>query len=113
LQKVLEELMIITVSTQYNLRKDEKFFEIYYTKLSKKSIFISIVRTSQEFVAIGLTNILGSFFHAYPVASSLSCTAIKSDSGARTPLAGIFSGILVIVALYSTAVFYYMPDASS
>lgn len=58
-----------------------------------------------------MTNLLGSFFHSYPATGSFSRTAIKSKSGVRTPLAGIFSGILVIIALYSTAAFYYIPDA--
>ncbi|RIA94074.1 sulfate transporter family-domain-containing protein, partial [Glomus cerebriforme] len=70
------------------------------------------ITESQEFIAIGLTNTVGSFFHAYPATGSFSRTAIKSKSGVRTPLAGIFSGILVIIAIYSTSMFYYIPDAA-
>ncbi|PKC72802.1 sulfate permease [Rhizophagus irregularis] len=70
------------------------------------------ITESQEFIAIGVTNAIGSFFHAYPATGSFSRTAIKSKSGVRTPLAGVFSGILVIIALYSTAAFYYIPDAT-
>uniref|UniRef100_A0A1D1Y0I0 Putative sulfate permease C3H7.02 n=1 Tax=Anthurium amnicola TaxID=1678845 RepID=A0A1D1Y0I0_9ARAE len=69
------------------------------------------ITESQEFIAIGVTNAVGSFFHAYPATGSFSRTAIKSKSGVRTPLAGVFSGVLVIIALYSTAAFYYIPDA--
>ncbi|GBC00661.1 hypothetical protein RclHR1_03930011 [Rhizophagus clarus] len=69
------------------------------------------INESQEIIAIGVTNVVGSFFHAYPATGSFSRTAIKSKSGVRTPLAGVFSAILVIIALYSTAAFYYIPDA--
>ncbi|CAG8575183.1 2023_t:CDS:2 [Paraglomus brasilianum] len=70
------------------------------------------INPSQEFIAIGVTNVLGSFFGAYPATGSFSRTAIKSASGVRTPLAGIFSGILVVLALYAlTPAFYYIPSA--
>ncbi|CAG8548316.1 6406_t:CDS:10 [Diversispora eburnea] len=71
------------------------------------------VNPSQELIAIGTTNALGSFFGAYPTTGSFVRTAIKSKSGVRTPLAGIFSGIWVISALYFlTPAFYYIPDAT-
>jgi len=69
------------------------------------------VNESQELIAIGITNVIGSLFNGYPSTGSFSRTAIKSKSGVRTPLAGVFSGILVIIALYSTAAFYYIPDS--
>ncbi|CAI2184388.1 4961_t:CDS:2 [Funneliformis geosporum] len=71
------------------------------------------INPSQELIAIGATNAVGSFFGAYPATGSFSRTAIKSKSGVRTPLAGIFSGILVILALYVlTPAFYFIPDAN-
>ncbi|CAG8445826.1 13836_t:CDS:2 [Dentiscutata heterogama] len=55
----------------------------------------------------------GSFFSAYPATGSFSRSAVKAKSGVRTPLAGIFSGILVILALYAlTPVFYYIPNSA-
>ncbi|CAJ0648622.1 5559_t:CDS:2 [Entrophospora sp. SA101] len=67
---------------------------------------------SQELIAIGITNFVGSFFGAYPATGSFSRSAIKSKSGVRTPLADIFSAILVMLALYVlTPAFYYIPDA--
>ncbi|CEQ42580.1 SPOSA6832_04407, partial [Sporobolomyces salmonicolor] len=54
----------------------------------------------QELLAMGVTNIFGSFFAAYPATGSFSRSAIKSRAGVRTPLAGWFTGICVIVALY-------------
>lgn len=50
---------------------------------------------------------------AYPATGSFSRTAIKSKAGVRTPLAGIFTAIIVLLALYAlTAVFFYIPSAS-
>jgi len=70
------------------------------------------IKPSQEFIAIGVTNVIGSFFGAYPATGSFSRSAIKSKSGVRTPLDGIFSGVLVVLALYAlTPVFYYIPNA--
>jgi len=66
----------------------------------------------QELIAIGVTNLIGTFFNAYPATGSFSRSAIKSMSGVRTPLAGIFTGAVVILALYAlTNAFYWIPNA--
>lgn len=66
----------------------------------------------QEVIAIGITNIIGSFFGAYPATGSFSRTALKSKSGVRTPAAGIITGIVVLLALYAlTGAFFYIPNA--
>jgi solute carrier family 26 (sodium-independent sulfate anion transporter), member 11 len=66
----------------------------------------------QELIAIGVTNMVGTFFNAYPATGSFSRSAIKSMSGVRTPLAGIVTGIVVILALYAlTSAFYWIPLA--
>lgn len=68
---------------------------------------------SQEMVAIGVTNIFGPFFGAYPSTGSFSRTAIKSKAGVRTPAAGIVTGAVVLIATYLlTAVFFYIPSAT-
>lgn len=72
-----------------------------------------VINPSQELVAVGFTNLLGPFLGAYPATGSFSRTAIKSKAGVRTPLAGIFTAIIVLLALYAlTAVFFYIPSAS-
>ena len=71
------------------------------------------INPSQEFVAIGFTNIVASFFQAYPATGSFSRTAIKSKSGVRTPIAGIYSGVVVILAVYLlTPAFFYISNAA-
>ena len=68
---------------------------------------------SQEMVAIGVTNLLGPFLGAYPATGSFSRTAIKSKAGVRTPLAGLYTAIVVLLAIYALpAMFFYIPNAS-
>lgn len=70
------------------------------------------INPNQELIAIGVTNTIGSVFNAYPATGSFSRSALKSKSGVRTPLAGIFTGIVVIVALYGlTPAFFWIPSA--
>lgn len=72
-----------------------------------------VINPSQELVAVGFTNVIGPFLGAYPATGSFSRTAIKSKAGVRTPFAGIFTAIIVLLALYAlTAVFFYIPSAS-
>lgn len=68
---------------------------------------------NQELIAIGVTNTIGTCFGAYPATGSFSRSALKSKSGVRTPIAGIFTAIGVIVALYGlTSTFYWIPTAA-
>ncbi|KAJ3534828.1 hypothetical protein NM208_g7383 [Fusarium decemcellulare] len=68
---------------------------------------------SQEMVAIGMANLIGPFFGAYPSTGSFSRTAIQSKAGVRTPAAGIITGLVVLLATYLlTAVFFYIPNAA-
>lgn len=70
------------------------------------------INPNQELIAIGVTNTVGSVFHAYPATGSFSRSALKSKSGVRTPIAGIFTAVVVIVALYGlTSAFYWIPNA--
>ncbi|KAI8072224.1 sulfate transporter family-domain-containing protein [Gilbertella persicaria] len=71
------------------------------------------IDADQEIIAIGAANVIGSFFGAYPNTGSFSRTAITARSGARTPLTGVFSALVVLLCLYAlTPAFYYIPDAT-
>ncbi|KAI1341509.1 putative sulfate permease [Xylariaceae sp. FL0016] len=71
------------------------------------------INPSQEMVAIGVTNVLAPFLGGYPSTGSFSRTAIKSKAGVRTPLAGVITGVVVLLAIYAlTAVFFYIPSAA-
>ena len=70
------------------------------------------VRPNQELIALGLSNIFGSFFKAYPTASSFSRSAINQESGAKTGMAAFISVVMVIITLlFFTPLFYYLPKA--
>lgn len=67
----------------------------------------------QELIAIGVTNLVGIFFSAYPATGSFSRSALKAKCGVRTPLAGIYTGAVVLLALYAlTEAFYWIPNAT-
>lgn len=67
----------------------------------------------QELIAIGVTNLIGVFFSAYPATGSFSRSALKAKCGVRTPLAGIFTGAVVLLAIYClTGAFYWIPNAT-
>ncbi|CAO3639599.1 unnamed protein product [Cunninghamella blakesleeana] len=70
------------------------------------------INSNQEIFAIGISNLVGSFFSAAPQTGAFSRTAVMSRSGSKTPMAGLFTGLVVILSLYVlTAAFYYIPDA--
>lgn len=72
-----------------------------------------IINPSQELVAIGFSNVFGPFLGGYPATGSFSRTAIKAKAGVRTPLAGIFTAVIVLLALYAlTSVFFYIPSSA-
>ncbi|GAE33170.1 SulP family inorganic anion transporter [Halalkalibacter akibai] len=67
---------------------------------------------NQELVGIGLANVAGSFFSAYPVTGGFSRSAVNYQAGARTPLASLITAALIILTLlFFTGLFYYLPNA--
>lgn len=67
----------------------------------------------QEIIAIGATNLLGTFFNAYPATGSFSRSALKAKCNVMTPLSGLFSAACVLLAVYClTGAFYYIPKAT-
>jgi anti-anti-sigma factor len=67
----------------------------------------------QELLGSGMTNLFGSFVCAFPIAGSFSRTAVLSQAGAKTQVAGIFTGIVIILTyLFLTPLFTYLPNVS-
>lgn len=68
---------------------------------------------SQEMIALGMCNIMGSFVLSMPVTGSFTRTAVNNASGVRTPLGGAVTGTLVLLALaFLTQTFYYIPKTT-
>lgn len=60
-----------------------------------------LINGNQEFFGQGLSNVIGSFFSCYASSGSFTRSGANYDSGAQTPLAGVFSGIFLAVILIS------------
>lgn len=70
------------------------------------------VVANQELIGLGLANIGGAFFSAYPVTGGFSRSAVNYQSGAKTPLASIITAFLILLTLlFFTGLFYYLPNA--
>lgn len=70
------------------------------------------VSANQELVGLGLANIAGAFFKAFPVTGGFSRTAVNDQAGARTGMASIISAVLIMFTLlFLTSFFYYLPNA--
>jgi len=71
------------------------------------------VNATQEMLALGLSNILGSFVSSLPTAGAFTRSAVGSASGVQTPMAGLYSGTMALLALsFLTPYFYYIPRAT-
>ncbi|MEP2688220.1 SulP family inorganic anion transporter [Maribacter dokdonensis] len=70
------------------------------------------IKANQELIALGSSNIVGSFFQGYPVTASFSRSAISFDAGTKTNLSAVFSVILVVLTLlFLTPLFKFLPNA--
>lgn len=68
------------------------------------------VDATQELLAIGLCNVGNAFVHGYPGSGSFSRSAVNNASGVRTPLGGLYTAVLVVVALlFLTPYFHCIP----
>lgn len=67
---------------------------------------------NRELVGLGLANVGAAVFGGYPVTGGFSRTAVNAQAGARTPLAGLFTALVVMgTLLFLTPLFYFLPKA--
>ena len=67
---------------------------------------------NQEFIGQGLSNIVGAFSSAYPASGSFNRSGVNYEAGARTPLAAVFSAVLLLIVLLGVApLAAYLPLA--
>lgn len=55
--------------------------------------------SNQEFVGQGLANIACAFLSGYTCSGSFTRSAVNYQSGAKTPMSNVFSGLFVLVAI--------------
>ncbi|XP_014476136.1 PREDICTED: sodium-independent sulfate anion transporter-like isoform X2 [Dinoponera quadriceps] len=71
------------------------------------------VNATQEMLTLGLCNIVGSFVSSMPSTGAFTRSAVSNASGVQTPMAGLYSGTMALLALnYLTPYFYYIPRAT-
>ncbi|XP_035790518.1 sodium-independent sulfate anion transporter-like isoform X2 [Anopheles albimanus] len=71
------------------------------------------VDATQEMIALGLCNIIGSCFRSMPTTGAFTRSAVSHASGVRTPLSGLYCALLSLLALgILTPYFYYIPRAT-
>jgi SulP family sulfate permease len=69
--------------------------------------------SNQEFVGQGLANIAAGLFSGYPCSGSFTRSAVNYEAGAKTPVASIFSGLFVLMAMLALApLAIYLPRAA-
>jgi high affinity sulfate transporter 1 len=66
---------------------------------------------NQELLALGAANLLCGAGSAMPVGCSMSRSAVSDEAGARTPLAGAISGVILgVIVLFFTGLFTQLPE---
>ncbi len=70
------------------------------------------IDVNQESVAQGMANIGAGVFQGMPVSTSLSASSLNESAGARTPVASLITGALVLATLIVLApLFSHLPKA--
>ena len=68
---------------------------------------------NQELFSLGIANIGGGFFQAYPAGGGTSQTAVNSKAGAKTQVAEMVTvGVVVLTLLFLAPVISLMPEAT-
>ena len=70
------------------------------------------INPNQELVGLGLANLGAAFSASFPVTGGFSRSVVNVSAGAKTPMTGILTGLLMLVTLlFFTPLFYYLPTA--
>jgi sulfate permease, SulP family len=71
------------------------------------------IEPDQELVALGASNLSAAFTGGFPVTGGFSRSVVNFDAGARTPAAGVFTAIGILLAsLLLTPALYFLPQAT-
>jgi len=71
-----------------------------------------IIDPNHELIAVGTSNIGGSFFQSLPVSASFSRSAASERAGGQTAAANFITSLLIMVSLIALIpYFYYLPEA--
>ena len=71
-----------------------------------------LIDGNQEFIGQGLSNVVGAFCSSYVATGSFNRSAVNYEAGARTPLAAVLAGaILIVLVLLVAPILAYMPKS--
>jgi SulP family sulfate permease len=71
------------------------------------------INGNQEFIGQGLSNIAGAFTSGYVATGSFNRSGLNFQAGARTPLAAVFAGLLLmLIVLLVAPLAAYLPKAA-
>jgi len=71
------------------------------------------IKSNQEFVGQGMSNVVGSFFSSYAGSGSFTRSGINYEAGAKTPMSAIFAAFfLLIIVLLIAPLTAYLPVAA-
>jgi MFS superfamily sulfate permease-like transporter len=70
------------------------------------------VSPNRELVALGVGNVLSSFFGGFPAYGSLGRSAVNDAAGAKNQMAGLVTGLIVfLTAMWLLPLFQFLPKA--
>lgn len=104
----LQELTPVALTVAFiGLMDSTAVAKVYASKMKYR------LNSGQEFIAVGLANILGSFFQAVPAEGGFARTAVSVRAGAASTFSNLVSaGIVVMTLLLLTPLFVYLPNAA-
>lgn len=71
------------------------------------------IKSNQEFIGQGMSNVFGSFFSSYAGSGSFTRSGINYEAGAKTPMSAIFAAIfLLLIVLLIAPLTAYLPVAA-
>lgn len=70
------------------------------------------VRANQEMIAIGMCNLIPSFFYCFASSASLSKTLLKESTGTQTQVSGLVTSLVLLLVLLWIAPLFYSLQTS-
>jgi SulP family sulfate permease len=71
------------------------------------------IRTDQELIGLGASNMAAAFTGGYPVTGGFARSVVNYDAGAKTPAAGAITALgIALATLFLTPLLYDLPQAT-
>ncbi|NWH54777.1 S26A2 protein, partial [Fregata magnificens] len=70
------------------------------------------VRANQEMIAIGMCNLIPSFFYCFASSAALTKTLLKESTGTQTQVSGLVTSLVLLLVLLWIAPLFYLLQTS-